>query len=48
MIDSSDVIIEIKSAAHIILHHGWTEMGQGIHNMAIQTLLRKQALTLIL
>jgi len=38
MIDSSDVIIEIKSAAHIILHHGWTEMGQGIHNMAIQTL----------
>lgn len=38
MIDSSDVIIEIISSEHIILQHGWTEMGQGIHNMAIQTL----------
>ncbi len=22
----------------MIIHHGWTEMGQGIHTMAIQTL----------
>lgn len=38
MIDSSDVIIEIISENHVIIQHGWTEMGQGIHNMAIQTL----------
>jgi len=38
MIDFSDVIIEIQSPEHVILHHGWTEMGQGIHTIAIQTL----------
>jgi len=38
MIDDSDVLIQVISSDHIILHHGWTEMGQGIHNMAIQTL----------
>ncbi|MBU0765131.1 MAG: molybdopterin-dependent oxidoreductase, partial [Bacteroidetes bacterium] len=38
MPDFSDVKIEVKSADHIILHHGWTEMGQGVHTMAIQTL----------
>lgn len=38
MTDESDVLIQIISENHILLHHGWTEMGQGIHNMAIQTL----------
>lgn len=38
MPDASDVVIDIINAEKIILHHGWTEMGQGIHNMAIQTL----------
>ncbi|MCA9731036.1 molybdopterin-dependent oxidoreductase, partial [candidate division KSB1 bacterium] len=38
MPDESTVKIEIKSADHIILHHGWTEMGQGVHTMAIQFL----------
>jgi len=38
MIDESKVIIEIISENHIKLQHGWTEMGQGVHNMAIQTL----------
>ena len=36
LVDESDVKIEIKSATHINLHHGWTEMGQGIDTVAIQ------------
>lgn len=38
MVDESKVIIQIISEDKIILNHGWTEMGQGVHNMAIQTL----------
>ena len=38
MIDESKVIIEIVSETKVIIRHGWTEMGQGVHNMAIQTL----------
>lgn len=38
MVDSSSVKIEIVSSKDIRLHHGWTEMGQGVHNMALQTL----------
>jgi len=38
MTDFSDVIIEIKSATHVVLHHGWTEMGQGVHTVATQVL----------
>ena len=38
MIDESKVIIDIISENHIRLQHGWTEMGQGVHNMALQTL----------
>jgi aldehyde oxidoreductase len=38
MIDESKVIIEIGSNQKVIVRHGWTEMGQGVHNMAIQTL----------
>jgi selenium-dependent xanthine dehydrogenase len=38
MIDESKVIIEIVSEKKVILKHGWTEMGQGVHNMALQTL----------
>ncbi|HKK09771.1 MAG TPA: molybdopterin cofactor-binding domain-containing protein, partial [Bacteroidales bacterium] len=38
MVDESKVIIEIISENKIILQHGWTEMGQGVHNMALQTL----------
>lgn len=37
MPDASQAKIEIKSHDKIILHHGWTEMGQGVHTMAIQT-----------
>lgn len=38
MIDESKVKIEILAEDKIRLHHGWTEMGQGVHNMALQTL----------
>ena len=38
MIDESKVKIEILSGNKIRLNHGWTEMGQGVNNMALQTL----------
>ncbi len=38
MVDFSDVIIEIKSPEKVVLHHGWTEMGQGVHTIAAQIL----------
>lgn len=41
MNDESKVIIEIVSDKKIILQHGWTEMGQGVHNMALQTLCQE-------
>jgi selenium-dependent xanthine dehydrogenase len=44
MIDESKVKIEIISKNHIRLHHGWTEMGQGVHNMALQTLCEETGL----
>jgi len=44
MIDESKTIIKIESENKIIIHHGWTEMGQGIHNMAIQTLCEETGL----
>ncbi|NNJ53722.1 MAG: selenium-dependent xanthine dehydrogenase [Ignavibacteriaceae bacterium] len=38
MNDEGKVKIEIVSADKIILHHGWTEMGQGVNTMAVQFL----------
>ncbi|HOW31057.1 MAG TPA: selenium-dependent xanthine dehydrogenase [Bacteroidales bacterium] len=38
MVDFSDVKISIRQNGTVIIEHGWTEMGQGVHNMAIQTL----------
>lgn len=38
MTDASEVAIEIASENKVIIHHGWSEMGQGIHTMAIQIL----------
>lgn len=38
MADSSHVSITIESADRVILDHGWTEMGQGVHTIAVQTL----------
>ncbi len=44
MIDESKVIIEIISKDKIIIRHGWTEMGQGVHNMALQTVCEETGL----
>jgi len=44
MIDESKVIIKIESIDKVILSHGWTEMGQGVHNMALQTLCEETGL----
>ncbi|MDD4604386.1 MAG: selenium-dependent xanthine dehydrogenase [Bacteroidales bacterium] len=38
MVDFCDVKITIKNNGRVMIEHGWTEMGQGIQNMAIQTL----------
>jgi selenium-dependent xanthine dehydrogenase len=45
MIDESKVIIEIISKVKIIIRHGWTEMGQGVHNMALQTLCEETGIS---
>jgi len=37
MADEGQSKIEIQAADHIIISHGWTEMGQGVHTMALQT-----------
>ncbi|MCU0377718.1 MAG: selenium-dependent xanthine dehydrogenase [Bacteroidales bacterium] len=41
MTDASEVAIEIVSENKVIIHHGWSEMGQGIHTMAIQVLYQE-------
>ena len=41
IIDDSEIMIHIVSDKKVILHHGWTEMGQGVHTMAIQTLYQE-------
>lgn len=45
MTDYSDVKIIFKTAGRIEIHHGWTEMGQGVHNMAIQTFCEETGLS---
>ncbi len=44
MIDESKVTIKIISEDKVIIAHGWTEMGQGVHNMALQTLCEETGL----
>ncbi|NOX32615.1 MAG: selenium-dependent xanthine dehydrogenase [Deltaproteobacteria bacterium] len=38
MIDESEAVIEVVSDKKLIIHHGWTEMGQGIDTIAKQIL----------
>lgn len=38
MADEGRVKIEIVSSSKVKLHHGWTEMGQGVNTMAVQFL----------
>lgn len=41
MTDESQVEIHMEAGGQISIHHGWTEMGQGIHTVAIQTLCQE-------
>ncbi len=38
MSDGCEVLVEIAGADHVVIHHGWTEMGQGVHTVAVQVL----------
>jgi len=38
MTDDSEVSVEIISDKKVVINHGWSEMGQGIHTVAIQIL----------
>jgi selenium-dependent xanthine dehydrogenase len=38
VLEECDVKIEIKSDKHLLLQHGWTEMGQGVDTVAQQIL----------
>jgi len=39
MPDFGKAKISVHGAGKVVLHHGWCEMGQGAHNMALQTLV---------
>jgi xanthine dehydrogenase molybdenum-binding subunit len=39
MPDASKVSVTIEAPDKVIVDHGWTEMGQGVHTMALQTLV---------
>jgi selenium-dependent xanthine dehydrogenase len=41
MPDFSDVKIHIEPEGKVRIQHGWTEMGQGVHTIAIQTLVQE-------
>lgn len=36
MADWCEVMVEIVDAGCVVVHHGWTEMGQGVHTVAQQ------------
>lgn len=38
MPDKGNVKVVVESAGKVIIHHGWTEMGQGVDTMAVQFL----------
>jgi CO/xanthine dehydrogenase Mo-binding subunit len=44
MPDGSKVRITIAASDRVIVDHGWTEMGQGVHTMAVQTLCHETGL----
>ena len=44
MPDASQVSLTIKAADKVVIDHGWTEMGQGVHTMAVQTLCQETGL----
>jgi xanthine dehydrogenase molybdenum-binding subunit len=44
MVDDSIVKIEVVSERKLIIHHGWTEMGQGVHTVAQQVVCQETGL----
>ncbi|MCX6553986.1 MAG: selenium-dependent xanthine dehydrogenase [Candidatus Aminicenantes bacterium] len=44
MVDDSVVKIEIVSGSKLVIHHGWTEMGQGVHTVARQVVCQETGL----
>lgn len=44
MADWGRVKIVVESANKVVLHHGWTEMGQGVHTMGVQALCHETGL----
>ena len=45
MPDGCKAKIEIQSAQHVIIHHGWTEMGQGVHTIAAQVVCEETGIS---
>ena len=44
MADAGTARIVIRAIDEIEIHHGWTEMGQGVHTMAVQTFCEETGL----
>ncbi|HAZ14446.1 MAG: selenium-dependent xanthine dehydrogenase [Bdellovibrionales bacterium GWA2_49_15] len=44
MADASKVEISIEREDQVVIYHGWTEMGQGVHTMALQTFCQETGL----
>lgn len=44
MKDDGEAMIVVEAPDRIVIHHGWTEMGQGVHTMAVQTLCQETGL----
>ncbi|RMH11732.1 MAG: selenium-dependent xanthine dehydrogenase [Planctomycetota bacterium] len=45
MLDEGTARIVIRAADHVEIHHGWTEMGQGVDTMAVQTFCQETGLS---
>ena len=44
MLDDGRVMLVVKSEREIEIHHGWTDMGQGVDTMAVQTFCQETGL----
>jgi selenium-dependent xanthine dehydrogenase len=44
IVDDSEVKIEVLPGARLVIHHGWTEMGQGVHTVARQVVCQETGL----
>ncbi|MFH1574320.1 MAG: selenium-dependent xanthine dehydrogenase [Acidobacteriota bacterium] len=42
--DTGRAKIVIASGGEVVIHHGWSEMGQGVHTMAVQTVCEQTGL----